>query len=290
MNKFETIFCLFRTIHKKINTMNQSESNKFRELSNIRNFFFNSCEKEKNEFVAFGNIASDFLSRLNRIDQCNAGIGGTEPFLKGETKKIQKQKLSKTAEGVAGGVFAFANMEGNRALKNAVRYSYSDFYRPHPKTTIGRCRQVLNAARKIKKSDYPREHLLKFEEMIIDFEKLVLDYKTGRKLHGEYVKQFKKLLAETMDFLVSELDPFMKMFAFYSATASGVYFGMRGSKSPGRRKHYKKSTVSKIKIGKDVSMNTLSEKIKPVSIKEKNNSPAVPSPVRNKKAKAGLNA
>jgi len=34
-----------------------------------------------------------------------------------------------------------------------------------------------------------------------------------------------------MDFLSSEMDPFMKMFAFYSAQTPGTYFNLRGLKT-----------------------------------------------------------
>jgi len=52
------------------------------------------------------------LKRFNRINECLAGITGTEYSRKGETKKKQKQQLAKAAEGVAGGVFALENKEG----------------------------------------------------------------------------------------------------------------------------------------------------------------------------------
>ncbi|MEP7169254.1 MAG: hypothetical protein ABI855_07770, partial [Bacteroidota bacterium] len=234
--------------------MNQSESNKINEMGELNRLFHRS-EEERKQFSALEELVSELADRHAMLYDLSARIISKKNFGSGKIKKEKKKDLAKTAESVAAGIFAFANLQGNKALKNAINYSYSDFYRPHPKTTIGRCRQVLNAVGKITHPswvNFPKDHLEKFEKMIADFEKTVAVYKNNRKLHTKYTKEFKKCLAETMNFLSSKMDPFMKMLSLYCPFLSGAYFITRGTKLAGRRKHYKKSTVSKIKIGKTV--------------------------------------
>ena len=91
---------------------------------------------------------SDTLRK--KLDKINSSKWRLKHLKRSDVKKEMRSSLAKFAWRISRGVYSYCHVTGNVALRNAVKYSYSDFYRPVESTMIGRCRQVLNAFKKVK--------------------------------------------------------------------------------------------------------------------------------------------
>jgi hypothetical protein len=97
-------------------------------------------------------------------------------------------------------------------LKNAVHYSCSDFYRPVESTMLGRCRQVINAVKKVKSPEQfgltPAviEHLISELKIYTEFMHTPV---SNIKERARATKRAQKLINECLSILQHQLDPLM---------------------------------------------------------------------------------
>jgi hypothetical protein len=242
--------------------MNYSEHNKTAEIFSILHHLNANCDTVQ-KIPLLQQITCELAILLKNMEQCNRNqINHQNGWTK--LNQEEKRKISEAAVCIASGVEALASAQGNRALKNAVKYSFSDFYRPVPKTTIGRCRQVLNAAQKISNPlhiGFSHSKLQNFEEEINKYNSHIIKFTESQKLKIRSTNEFKKHLAEAMKLLRTKMDPLMRLLKIEHRNLSNIYFFNRNKKQPGRKKHYSKRQPTLTIPRKSVNIIKLAEKI-----------------------------
>jgi hypothetical protein len=182
-----------------------------------------------------------------------------------EIKKGLRHSLAVVAHSVSCGVYSYAQVNGLVALRNAVKYSYSDFYRPVESTMIGRCRQVLNAVKKVKN---PLHYALtpgvieKFREELEKYIKFMHKPSLSVKQHARMYRQAEHLLDQCLELIREQLDPLMVTIGYSDKSFAGKYYLWRRIRKPaGRKRKYIKS--QKAKQVKLLSVTPVTESVKP---------------------------
>jgi hypothetical protein len=195
------------------------------------------------KFPAFTPVKIFLMQRLDKITSFRLFTPYTPAS---GTKKTMKRLLSQKAYNVSSGVYAYAQITGNHALKNAVYYSFSDFNRAVEATCIGRCRQILNAVKKVKNP----EHCGLFPDVIEDLKKEIDTFsefmqspKKTIKKRAQNRKKAKALLDECLAIIQNQLDPLMQIVGSRDFPLEVSYRSRRKlDKCPGRRRKYVKKT------------------------------------------------
>ncbi len=195
-------------------------------------------------------------------------------------KKQMRRKLSQAAYHLSCGVYAYAQITGNKVLKNDVCYSFSDFYRPQEETTLGRCRQVLNAARKIKNPD----HYGLTPEIINILEVELKHYNQFKNIPVQNVKEqaqqarmVKSQLDQCLTIIQKQLDPLMTIIQANEKLGVSYFIDRQLNNVPGRRRKYvrKEKTQKQQPLATSVilplqKVKTLTSKISEVFLEDNN--------------------
>jgi hypothetical protein len=166
-------------------------------------------KKLKEKYNAFIPIVQSIEKRLAKIKQLPWQL---KPDKNSETKKIFRHNLANAAHVVSCGVYSYAQVSGNAALKNAVHYSCSDFYRPIESTMLGRCRQVLNAVKKVKSPEQFGLTPAVIENLVSEL-KIYTDFMhtpvSKIKERARATKRAQKLIDECLFIVQNQLEPLM---------------------------------------------------------------------------------
>lgn len=159
-------------------------------------------------------------------------------------KKQHKRSLANAAYHVSCGVFAYAQITGNQAIKNAVKYSVSDFYRPDEATVIGRVRQIINAVKKVKNPEHFGLNPNIIENLHLEF-KNFLEFKNVPQIeikkHAQAIRHADKLMSQCLSIIQLQLDPLMVSVSQTEKQLEKIYsLNRRIEKFPGRRRKYVK--------------------------------------------------
>lgn len=203
------------------------------------------------KYPSFQPVLEALHHRLNKI----SGL----PLLRekstdSKSKKKFKYKLALAAHHASCGVYAYAQISGNLALKNAVQYSVSDFYRPEEATVISRVRQIINAIKKVKNP----VHFGLTDEIIEKLHhhfKQFMDYKNKPQIqikkHAQALRHADKLLDECLQIIQQQLDPLVTVVSQTEKQLKHIYSANRKiKKSPGRKRKYvkKQKSVTESKV------------------------------------------
>ena len=180
-----------------------------------------------------------------------------------------RYNLASTAYCISCGVYAYAQVNGMVSLRNAVKYSFSDFYRPVEATMIGRCRQVVNAVKKVKN---PEHYALtpavmeKFEEELKKYIEFMPKPVLKVKQHARMYRQVEHLLDQCLHIIQEQLDPLMTIISCTDVKLSRDYFILRKINKPAgrKRKYVKKKKVGQpnAEVTQPAPEKVISEKIK----------------------------
>ena len=171
---------------------------------------FEKSFREFNITDTIPGLLTPFGKLQNRIKKTEALHWNYKPSAK--TKKILRQELAKNFEILGNVVFAYAGMTKNEALKNSIHYSYSDIYRAKENTMMGRCRQILNAVRKVKNpihygiSEERIAEAKRSYDAFLDFMHTPTANIQKRKRNYRLID---KLLTESLNIIDNELMPFV---------------------------------------------------------------------------------
>jgi hypothetical protein len=179
-----------------------------------------------------------------KLDKINSSKWRVKHLKRSDVKKEMRSGLSKFAWRISCGVYSYCQVTGNVALRNAVKYSYSDFYRPVESTMIGRCRQVLNAVKKVKNPGhyglFP-EIIQKFQEELkryIEFMHLPM---ISVKQHARTARKVENLFNQCLTIVQEQLDPLMEIISCSDENLAREYCLRRKIEKPsGRKRKYVK--------------------------------------------------
>lgn len=195
------------------------------------------------------NIADKYPSFTPVLDSLRARLIKVEslPIAKNRTrnsdlKKDKKRRLARAAWVAGCGVFAYSRITGNLSMKNAVKYAVSDFYRPAEATVIGRVKQILNAAKKIKNPEHFGLTPAVMNNLRIEF-KSFLDFKNipqiEVKKHAQALRHADKLLNQCLSIIRFQLDPLIVAVSETEKRLAKVYsLNRKTEKCPGRKRKY----------------------------------------------------
>lgn len=159
--------------------------------------------------------------------------------VKGPLKQLKNQ-LARKACIISKLVYIHAIAYHSKTYAQAFDYCISDFFRPPDVTTIGRIKQVLNAARKIKNPSYFGVPL----QVIDDLEQSFKGYLNFRKTKSDTVKanvenkaKVITLISKALHLLDTEITPFIEMLSACQDKNLYSYERLRRiSKKPGRKR------------------------------------------------------
>lgn len=197
--------------------------------------------KENNpchQYPGFVTASSNFEKRFLKIKSINiSGFTSSAP-----TKKKYRQNLAKEATLLGNLIFAYAKANKNVALKNAIHYTYSDFYRPIENTMLGRCRQVLSAARKIKDGEafaINTQNIQYLESALKTYKEFMHNPQIEILQHARAYKQVNKLITECLNIAHTQLAPFIEMeYKDDSSMLTSFKSACKISKTSGRKRKY----------------------------------------------------
>ena len=164
---------------------------------------------KKNVLAIIPGLETPFQAIAKRLKKIKAiDCFGYTPSA--DTKRICRSDLAMGVSQLGNAVFAYASITKNAVLKNAIQYSYSDIYRSKENTMLGRCRQVINAARKIKNGEKFGIYQRKIDEVQEAYDKFlaIMHNPTAniKKRKREYI-QVDKLLTESLHIIDNEIMP-----------------------------------------------------------------------------------
>ncbi|HKR06672.1 MAG TPA: hypothetical protein VJY62_18705 [Bacteroidia bacterium] len=126
-------------------------------------------------------------------------------------KENFKSRLIDSSLTLMNVVLIHARVTGNKALQNAVRYSYSDLFRSVPDVLIGRCQQIINAAKRVKNYEeigLEKSQVEEAEELFGKYKKCVSMPQLHKKKRAYYGKQCRKCMRECRLILQNKIIPF----------------------------------------------------------------------------------
>jgi hypothetical protein len=260
---------IFRTIAKKNNHMADFKKIEQRYYTFNRILGVIQKKEAQDKYPSLIPVAASLKKKLKKIDALD---WRWKPGKGSATKKKLRQSLSEAAHNVSCGVYAFGQITGNVALRNAVWYSYSDFYRSVESTMIGRCRQVLNAVKKVKNPEhYALTPLViqKLQEELKKYIEFMHQPVNNIKRHARMYKQVENLLDQCLFIIQNQLDPLMTVINCTDSMLYSSYSCDRHiNKKAGRKRKYvkKKKTeqediIAKSNLAENKSLNSEIENI-----------------------------
>jgi len=205
-------------------------------LGNIKRFIdkYNPCQ----QYAGFVKAQADFEKKLIKLRSIDGNTAGNPAA----TKKRHRENLSKEAALMCKLLFAYASANKNIALKNAIQYTYSDFFRPVENTMLGRCRQVLSAARKIKNgADFAiTPHSIQSLETALKAYKDVMHEPQVKIIkHARAYKQQDKLITECLFIAHTQMAPFIELDCKENSSLYEYFKDMcKIRKTAGRKRKY----------------------------------------------------
>ncbi len=212
----------------------------------IRSFEFILAFLQKKKLAEkYPAIETIYALIQNRLDKIKKSGLGLKPLGRSNAKAETKRHLSSIAHKVSCGVYAYAQITGNTVLKNAVYYAFSDFNRPDENTMLGRCRQVLNAARRIKNAEQfglTEEVIQNLGFQLEKYIECMNNPINGIKKHARAMRQSKILLKQCLHIIQHQLDPLIEVLDCTEKNLLMEYDIRRKKKKPvGRKRKYVKS-------------------------------------------------
>lgn len=165
-----------------------------------------------------------------------------------DAKKTERSQLAERAALLGNAIYAYAAITKNTVLKNAIQYSYSDIYRAKENTLVGRCRQIINAARKIKNGNEFGISMASIEETEKCFQKFleIIDKPSERlKDRTRRYRHIDKLLDECFKLIDDEILPLVFIYDKEKVLTTSFKNARIISKTPGRRRKYVKKNIIK---------------------------------------------
>jgi hypothetical protein len=199
---------------------------------------------KKNVLVIIPGLETPFQTIAKRLKKIQSlDCFGYAPS--SEAKKSCRSDLAMGVSELGNAVFAYASITKNAVLKNAIQYSYSDIYRSKENTMLGRCRQVINAARKIKNGEKFGIYQRKIDEVQEAYDKFldIMHNPTAniKKRKREYI-QMDKLLAESLHIIDNEIMPLVLVLD--KSLYNSLKISRKIWKTAGRRRKYVRKNIA----------------------------------------------